>query len=169
MSVADLVAHTQFKTPTAVADGLVDKMVQAQSLLLEWTGQMSRHTHQRLARERERLAHLTQTMRLQPDQMLQAKAVQLGHLRERTLSLAQQALERQTQRIGQLHQTVDALKPDNTLARGFSIARHQGKAVKDAVAVQGRRGRTSISPRPRHGCGHVRNFESRWLNTTTST
>ena len=135
LSVADLVAHTQFKTPTAVADGLVDKMVQAQSLLLEWTGQMSRHTHQRLAWERERLAHLTQTMRLQPDQMLQAKAVQLGHLRERTLSLAQQALERQTQRIGQLHQTVDALKPDNTLARGFSIARHQGKAVKDAALL----------------------------------
>ena len=135
MSVADLVAHTQFKTPTAVADGLVDKMVQESSLLLEWTRQMGRHTHQRLAWERERLAHLTQTMRLQPDQMLQAKAVQLGHLRERTLSLAQQALERQTQRIGQLHQTVDALKPDNTLARGFSIARHQGKAVKDAALL----------------------------------
>ena len=122
-------AHTQFKTPTAVADGLVDKMVQEQSRLLEWTGQMGRHTHQRLAWERERLAHLTQTMKLQPDQMLQAKAVQLGHLRERTLSLAQQALERQ------LHQTVDALKPDNTLARGFSIVRHQGKVVKDAALL----------------------------------
>ena len=51
------------------------------------------------------------------------------------MSLAQQALERQTQRIGQLHQTVDALKPDNTLARGFSIARHQGKAMKDAALL----------------------------------
>ena len=76
-----------------MADGLVDKMVQEQSLLLEWTGHMGRHTQQRLAWERERLAHLTQAMKLQPDQMLQAKAVQLGHLRERTMSLAQQALE----------------------------------------------------------------------------
>ena len=169
LSVADLVAHTQFKTPTAVADGLVDKMVQEQSLLLEWTGQMSRHTHQRLAWERERLAHLTQTMRLQPDQMLKP--------RPSNLATCANARCRWRSKPGAPNPTHRPTPPNR---RRLEARQHLGPWVLHRasprqgregrrVAVQGRRGRTSISPRPRHGCGHVRNFESRWLNTTTST
>ncbi len=132
LSVVDLVAHRHFKTPTAVADFLVDRLVAERSQLAEWSLGMGQRVQQRLNWERERLAKDLQTLRLQPRQLLAAEALRLTHARERLASSAQQALERHLQRMAFLASTVDALNPEKTLARGFAVARKDGRAVRDA-------------------------------------
>ena len=133
LSVADLVAHRDFKTPTAVADFLVDRMVTERSRLAEWSLAMGQRVQQRLTWERERFAQDMQTLRLQPRQMLAAEALRLSHAREQVSSWAKQALEKHAQRMAHLASTVDALNPDKTLQRGFAVARKDGKAVRDAA------------------------------------
>ncbi len=132
VSVIDLVAHRHFKTPTAVADFLVDRVVGERTRLAEWSLAMGQRVQQRLNWERERFARDLQTLRLQPRQLLAAEALRLAHSREHVSAWARQALEKQTQRLAFLTSTVDALHPDKTLQRGFAVARKNGIAVKDA-------------------------------------
>ena len=54
---------------------------------------------------------------LQPQQLLAAEGVKLSHAREQLASRAQQALERQLQRMGHLASTVDALSPKTPRTR----------------------------------------------------
>ena len=136
LSVADLVAHLHFKTPTAVADYLVDRALNERSKLLEWSLAMGQQVQQRLTFERARFARDLQTLKLQPQQLLAAEGVKLSHAREQLTSRAQQALERQLQRMGHLASTVDALSPKRTLERGFAIARKSGQAVRDVQDLQ---------------------------------
>ena len=136
LSVADLVAHLHFKTPTAVADYLVDRALTERSKLLEWSLAMGQQLQQRLTFERARFARDLQTLKLQPQQLLAAEGIRLSHAREQLTSRAQQALERQLQRMGHLASTVDALSPKRTLERGFAIARKSGQAVRDVQDLQ---------------------------------
>lgn len=135
LSVADLVAHTHFKTPTAVADFLVDRALQERSQLLEWSLAMGQRVQQRLTQERAQFARDLQTLRLQPQQLLAAEGVKLSHAREQLSSWAKQSMERQLQRMAHLAATVDALSPERTLERGFAIARKDGKALRDVVDI----------------------------------
>ena len=126
------------QNPTAVATACGQD--EEQSLLLEWSGQMETPHHQRLAWERERCAsdpdHEVATR-----QMLQGKVVSRPPACHLVAGAA--SLERQTQRIGQLHQT-SALKP-TTPGRRFSSTSPRQDREGRRVAVQGRCGRTSIS------------------------
>jgi exodeoxyribonuclease VII large subunit len=133
LSVADLVAHRHFKTPTAVADFLVDRLVTERSRLAEMSLAMGQRVQQRLTWERERFAQDLQTLKLQPRQLLAAEALRLSHAREQVTSWAKQALEKHVQRMAHLASTVDALNPDKTLQRGFAVARKDGKAVRDVA------------------------------------
>ena len=132
LSVADLVAHAHFKTPTAVADFLVDRLVNERSKLTEWALGIGQRTQQRLTWERERLAQDMQILRLQPRQVLDAMTMKLGHLKENLGLQARQAMERQRQQLHQWGTTVEALHPENILARGFSVVRSSDKAVRSA-------------------------------------
>ena len=92
--------------------------------------------------------------------------MKLGHLRENLGLQARQAMERQRQQLHQWGTTVEALHPENILARGFSIVRSGDKAVrsaqdlapKDIVHLQFHHGRveavvtnvTSDSDEPTH-------------------
>ena len=133
LSVADLVAHRHFKTPTAVADFLVDRLVTERSRLAEWSLAMGQRVQQRLNWERERFAQDLQTLKLQPRQLLAAEALRLSHAREQLSGWAKQALEKHIERMAHLASTVNALNPDKTLQRGFAVARKDGKAVRDAA------------------------------------
>lgn len=135
LCVADLVAHKHFKTPTAVADDLVDRLVTERSRLAEWSLAMGQRVQQRLALERTRMAKDLQTLTLQPRQLLTAEGVRLSHVRAQLALHAQQSLSQQLQHIEHLANTVTALQPENTLARGFAIARKDGVAIQDVQAL----------------------------------
>ena len=135
LSVADLVAHRSFKTPTAVADFLVDHLVNEGGKLAEWRAVLGQLGLERLACEREQCAQITQALALHPQQMLAAEALQLSHAKEHMASLARQALERHAQQLNHMIDTVQTLSPQNTLKRGFSLVHKDGKSVSDAGSL----------------------------------
>ena len=132
LSVVDLVAHQHFKTPTAVADFLVDRLLNERSQLLEWSLAIGQKVQHRLTFERERFARDLQILKLQPRQVIAAETTKLQHAREQLSSWAKQSLDRHLQRMAHLSDTVDALNPQNTMARGFSVVRKKNQVVRSA-------------------------------------
>lgn len=130
LSVADLVAHLHFKTPTAVADFLIDRQSAEQHRLSEWSLSMQQLVQRRLHREREDWIAHQQLLRHQSLQIIAAQKTRLQNAQTHVSSWANHAFVRHEQRLSHLAQTVAALNPTNTLARGFAIARKSGVAVK---------------------------------------
>lgn len=114
VSVADEVAHTSFKTPTAVAGGLVERvMMWVNATETAWTG----------------IAHRAERALQQAEARLLARAEEL---RRRPL----RALDAAERHVGSLEFHVRALDPVRVMARGWSITRGpDGAVLRDASAL----------------------------------
>ena len=135
-SVADLVAHTPLKTPTAVAGWLVERMLQVEGwlneaalqlhdrarehsrrerLLLErYASEIRAESHHRLAREEERLRQQNQLLREIP----------IGRLE----SLRQQLMHQQ--------RLIENYDPEHLLRLGFAILRNEQGRTGTPQALQ---------------------------------
>ena len=136
-SVADLVAHTALKTPTAAAAFLVDKLagqdartaqlcaalLRARSAALERHGQRLRTCTSRLALlARQKVAREKATVTLHlPQRLRQACAHRLGSCR--------QLLSRHESRVA-------LLNPLHVLRRGYSLTLHRGAPLRSAADVR---------------------------------
>lgn len=115
-SIADLMAHTQCKTPTACADEVIAIVEDFLAGLVDSAGLLRSRTHTAVARARGRLRVSAERLRVRP----------------RT------ALQRATERMSMYSTTVALLDPTATLARGWSITRDSTgriiRSVGDASA-----------------------------------
>lgn len=132
ITLLDYVANMRVKTPTAAAEWLIARGAEALDHVAAVGAEILRLATERIHRARTALAaaaaslpELTRTV--------------IGRQRERTGPLAAQALEqsvrnalsRQRDRLRASAVLVDALSPDATLRRGFSITRLDGRALTD--------------------------------------
>lgn len=111
-SIADLMAHTQCKTPTACADEVISIVADFMADVVDAAGMLRSRTHTAVARARSRLRVSSERLRVRP----------------RT------ALERASQKMAMYSTTVNLLDPVTTLARGWSITRDSAGNVVRSVA-----------------------------------
>lgn len=110
-SVADLMAHTQCKTPTACADEIIDLVGDFLDALGAAAGLLRSRTLTAVARSQNALRVATERLKVRP-------AV---------------ALERATQRVTLFGAKITLLDPVTTLARGWSITRNAAGEVVRSV------------------------------------
>lgn len=129
-SVADLVAHTALKTPTATATWLVERMLQIAGWLTDAALLLRDATRERIHGEELRLQHLQSSLRHESRERL---------LRERTtIELAgrqlperiEQLLTQARQRLDLAAEVVASHSPQQLLRLGFAIVRSEGRALK---------------------------------------
>jgi exodeoxyribonuclease VII large subunit len=159
-SVADAVAHTAFKTPTAVAAALRARVVEARAATTSRRDRLRAAVGTRLATESERLAVVAQHLERAHAGVLAVEREQV-HARRRRLRIGAAAVvagerARLTERRGRLPRVLaralegerahlamaarqlEALDPARVLARGFSVTRGaDGRpltAAQDAAA-----------------------------------
>ncbi|MDR2448625.1 MAG: exodeoxyribonuclease VII large subunit [Prevotellaceae bacterium] len=112
-SVVDMVAHRALKTPTAVADFLVDCLSEEASVLEEYGRALSKLAHHALHRERQDLNLLQQHLLLYAGQRLQQENFNL-----------------------QLYaNTIESCNPYHILSRGYAMARFRNRALTSAATV----------------------------------
>lgn len=153
-SVADLVAHTALKTPTATATWLVERMLQIAGWLVDAALLLRDATRERIHGEELRLQHLQSSLRHESRERL---------LRERTtIELASRQLpERITLLLTHAHQRLDLAaevvashSPQQLLRLGFAIVRSEGRALKrveeidlaDQITIEVSDGKREIRP-----------------------
>ena len=128
-SVADMVAHTSLKTPTAVAAWLVERMARIEAWLEEMTVQLARLAVESTKREELRLERLTAELTHCASTYCSRAEAKLMLMREQLLSLVERRLEREQQRLEIAQRSVEALSPKRIMQLGFAVVRSQGKAL----------------------------------------
>jgi exodeoxyribonuclease VII large subunit len=157
-SVADEVAHTSLKTPTACAAHLVglvgqylvaveqryasvlgaaDAEIERSSrALLERAHRIARRTHAAVERADERLGTRVRRIRAAAGRPLVDGDRRLGAAAERLRTRVPQLLVAEDRHLANLEARVRSLDPVNVLARGWSITRAaDGRVVRDPIEV----------------------------------
>ena len=111
-SVADMAAHTHCKTPTACADEVIAIVGEFLGDLADAAVLLRSRTHAALARSRGRLSLCADRLRTRP----------------------RAGLDRATQRLLAHANAVRLLDPATSLARGWSITRHEDGRIVRSVA-----------------------------------
>ncbi len=121
LSIADMVSALSLKTPTAVANFLVDHNASYESALYDIAIQIKLATQERLKRINE---HLNQSMQLNE----QVAKNRIGHTKDRLDRLAIDIPQLAKNRIKQMERQLDnwedinrLIHPDNLLQKGYSI------------------------------------------------
>lgn len=135
-SVADMVAHTALKTPTAVAGWLVERMETVDG----WLDAAALQLHDgvlRVARtEQLRLEEFAGSVRHLAQALLRQRGVELAAREEAFRSTAGVFLRQQRQRLEALGEVVASRSPREILRMGFAVVRSQGRAVVSARDVR---------------------------------
>ncbi len=134
-AVLDLVAHAAFKTPTAVADFLVERSLRFESAMLEMAIFLA-NMGKKQTQQAESALQFAQTM-------LGATAQNALHNAQRQLDLtahelpaaARQMLLRERQTLDQYEQLLHVLSPQTVLEMGYSITLKNGKLVRSAHEI----------------------------------
>lgn len=157
-NVLDEIACVRCKTPTAVADFLVSRCREAYNTTLDLTRRISLYASERMSGEVLRLSNLENILpaRVQAGLMkgerrildLAHRAVSAGEKRFLTesgridrsglrMANALKNVTRQPElKMRNMENMLRVLSPENTLKRGYSITRVDGKAVYDAAALK---------------------------------
>lgn len=137
-SVADMVAHTPLKTPTAVAAWLTERMAQQDGWLEEAAMRLAEAATRATQREQLRLERMSgEVIRLGGTYCERAQA-RLAMLREQLSAEVARFIDRRQMFLATAEGVVEGRKPDNILRMGFAIVRCEGRAVKSAEALAGR-------------------------------
>lgn len=155
-TVLDDVANMRVKTPTAAAEWLIARGAAALDSLRNLGNAIALAASERVAGSMQRLAYFEGLLPVIPLQSVERQRARLlkvtsqltavagrigphitrlDAIAEALRTAAASAIERRSARLDALTQLVSALSPAATLARGYSITRIDGHALKSAAAL----------------------------------
>ena len=135
-SVADMVAHTPLKTPTAVAAWLVDRMERIEGWLEEMMVQLVSFVTAITKVQELKLERLKSELKIHAASYCQSAEARLGLLREQLISMIGRRLEREQNRLEVAQRSVEALSPKRIMELGFAVVRLGGKSLKSVADAQ---------------------------------
>lgn len=158
-TITDLVAHTATKTPTAVAEFLINGLEVFDDQLNELAIRLSTSTNNRIVAARLSLTEVLSNFLLQAKNrsflaastlqskqqrlengtrsLLAKSTEQLSKLTEQFRSGANLQLQSKISHLNLLEKTTNLLDPEATLKRGYSISRIDGKLLKNVQVKSG--------------------------------
>lgn len=134
-SILDMVAHTALKTPTAVANFLIDRLLYLDQELVQaqqWLQQLGAH---QLSHYSSAIDQMEQLLQQQVQQQLQQRHWQLERYAEELPLLIKRRLQQARQTLDFLAQQHELLKLETSLARGFSVVSKDGQIAKDSTTL----------------------------------
>jgi exodeoxyribonuclease VII large subunit len=134
-TVLDVVAHTRVKTPTAAAEYLIARLVDAADRLSELVDTLSASVTQRMHREENRLTQLAARLPSLLTLVNTRQHHRIEHLEQRMHAALKQTLVTQTYRLELMEKIIQGASPQLILQRGYTITRCEGKVVRDAASL----------------------------------
>lgn len=135
-SVADMVAHTALKTPTAVAGWLVDRMADAEGLLDVAALQLHETVQATLHAASVRLERFSGGLRETTATFFTRRNMGLERLAEWLPLAARELLVRRKRQLDTAATWVTGYLPERILRLGFAIVRKEGRACVSAEQVR---------------------------------
>lgn len=135
ISVADMVAHTALKTPTAVAGWLVERMAQAEGWLDGAALGLHDAVRTALHVSEVRLERLSGEIEWLSGVLLARESLRLKHLAELLPEAARTLLAARRSRLEHAAELIAGRAPERILRLGFAIVRSASGAVATAAGV----------------------------------
>lgn len=137
-SVADMVAHTPLKTPTAVAAWLTEQMACEMAWLDDAARTLSDMAVVAVQRERMRLERMMADVERDTLRALDREQTFLKMTREQLSFAVERGMERQKAFLNMASEIVQARSPEKILKLGFAVVRCDGHAVTSAEGLSGK-------------------------------
>jgi exodeoxyribonuclease VII large subunit len=131
-TVADLVAHTKMKTPTAVAEFLISGARAFEDNLTTLENRMRVYTEKLLGDSASLLNSLSKRLAVVPSHITVSSGNRISALEKNLNGYFKQYMQHKQNRLTSIEQAIRHLDPANVLRRGYSITRHSGKILKDS-------------------------------------
>lgn len=134
-TVVDEVAHTRFKTPTAVAEFVVGHFRQAHTLLLQHSERLYRHVHALLQQATLRLEPLRRGIAQHFEAVIVGRSHSLHTQQLRLVHALDSRLQAATTQLQLIAKQIDLVRPERILALGYTRTTHHGKTLRSAHEV----------------------------------
>lgn len=135
VSVTDMVACVQLKTPTAVAAWICDRAAEFDGALERAAILLQQLCAKATHRAELDLQRAEQTLRSATQRTIAERGVSLTYAAERLASGVKRVLEREGKRIDSLALLVERYSPERILQLGFAVARLQSQAIRSIEDV----------------------------------
>lgn len=135
-TILDKVAHTSLKTPTAVADFLISRLLHFESRILEYKNYIFNAANYQIQAAKSELAYAQKMIQLQGNTQLKEAKVALNQVAQRLPLAAKNSLVLEKKSLAQLARICELLAPETALKRGFSITTANGKVVTKKSQVK---------------------------------
>lgn len=135
MSVTDIVANLALKTPTAVADHLIECTAGAETLLREMTEEIDEITRSLIDDNRNLLESFRMKLISAAGNINTGNKLKVERYRTDLMKSTRSLLERVKTRTAVMESTLGILDPENVLRRGYSITTCKGNLIKSVAEI----------------------------------
>lgn len=136
LSIADMVSSIALKTPTAVANFLIDHHASFENLLYDQAIKLKLAVQQRFKNLDEYLNQFRKQLKVSLDHRLSAKLDQIQNIDKEILTLLKSRLKRERDQLANWEQQNRLIAPDRLLKKGYSIVRFKGKLIDSVESIK---------------------------------
>ena len=134
-SIADLVAHTSLKTPTAVATFLIEKLLNFELAINQLQQTINNQTQQYLQQQNLLLEQTEQQIKYAAKTQLFNTGRMLEYIENELPKVVKSRLRSASTKLDLLEKTVELLSPEMALKRGFTITTKNGKIIRSKAEL----------------------------------
>lgn len=135
-TLADLVAHRAFKTPTAAAAFIIDRNTIYENAFLEKIHQIEQLTNYVLQRELLQLKNQQNSLRYLPAEVLGRAQSELDQNEKVVDLLIHQSLNKQKSKLEKVATHLSALHHHSVLNRGYTLTTLEGRIIRSSGQVK---------------------------------
>ena len=126
-SIADMVAHTNLKTPTSVAEFLLGGMFEFENTILNLSEGIKQGTKEVLSNHGEQLSSIKHQVELETRNLLQEASYKVGNLKYIVDQRPKAILSNHQVALQNMTKLIEAYNPKVLLKKGYSISKINGK------------------------------------------
>jgi len=128
-SIADMVAHTQLKTPTAVAQFIIQGFAAFNADIEDLFNNISSIATAHIATEKEQLAHTNATIIQYATNNVHRTKIEINSISQTVKHIASKQLHHSKNRLESIEQKITLLNPKHLLDKGYSITYLNGEPL----------------------------------------
>lgn len=129
-SIADIVSHTDLKTPTAVADFIIERSLTFESRLLDYGLKIQIAFKEIMASNNSYLDLMQEQVKSSSRSLVQQNHQFFNEALIKIENFTSNKISRSIALLDSYAKQIELLSPENVMKRGFSIARQNGKAIR---------------------------------------
>lgn len=135
-TIADLVAHTTLKTPTAVADFILGHNLEYENEVHQLFSYIIGQTSHQLQTETLQLQSLQNQLEFQSKSIIRDKQNILVQMEQSIPRTVQQYFKTEQKTLELLSKNIELLSPESALKRGFTLTLKDGIPIKSASELK---------------------------------